>query len=796
MENYLKKKQELREITLTQTKTMDHIAHLQKTIEKGQELDLRYAQKALFTLIPAIQNTLENWCDNKKSVIKVKFIQEILLPKQQEWESNQKGVSPFQAIAESISVVVVNKISAEQSFIGLGRMVMNDLSFKLNINFNDREALDKDFMTFILNLLHRANSPEVQEVFIIEQQRGEYFIRPTEKEMDNILRAQNILNQPVDDHKPMICKPNHHKSLIDNNGGYLIQSSPLIKHPTTVNGKIVDSIKNFDNQNYLDAINRIQDTAYEVNHKLLEVLAYFYSNGMFFKDYPTRIEQCLTKHVDEAKASINQREQRRKKWAAKNGEVYLPLKESTVKEELNKAKEKAKGEVRQTQEIFKQAQFYLNEDCFYYPVFVDLRGRIYPYSNYGLSYQGNELSKALVHLHNKEALTPTGLKYLYQTLGNAMGADKQDVRTKEKVAKKFFKDNAAAFMNGNFNLFITHQDTFDEPITAIAIVLELVEYYKDNNYATGIICHRDARCSGASIVGTLMDCSQTMELTSLIETSTVNGKLPDAYMTTANRALQMAMDSDDSLAKALYENDEVKEILFNRNAFKKAVMTKTSYGLTDYSLRLDNQSIFDEFNLMGSEEDGGYGLTIENKKLYDLLKLRALKEAMPACYSYLNQIKEVATLINENKDSVLEYINPLSGFPITRLYENMKKSKLNINNGFKKMQVVYYEKSGKADKMKSVNAFAPNLIHSLDAGLLIFVRNELDCDLVMIHDSIGSHPNHVDEVIKGYQKGIVELHQNDILEQIIKSMGVDYTVEKIGDKVSVEHIFNSEHSLT
>jgi DNA-directed RNA polymerase len=84
--------------------------------------------------------------------------------------------------------------------------------------------------------------------------------------------------------------------------------------------------------------------------------------------------------------------------------------------------------------IFKDVKFYL-------PTFMDFRGRIYPYVSY-LSYQGNDLARALLNFADSEPITAKGFEYMQLYLASTYGHS--SLTFEERLA--WFDDNFDKFL--------------------------------------------------------------------------------------------------------------------------------------------------------------------------------------------------------------------------------------------------------------------------------------------------------------------------------------------------------------
>lgn len=366
---------------------------------------------------------------------------------------------------------------------------------------------------------------------------------------------------------------------------------------------------NEEADSFFKELNKAQRTGLSVNTALLDVINEFGSKGIFFDGYST-VDSAYDDIIKkEAQEIIDKRNLRRKEYAeysvkaaptyaaakAKHEEAlargekvgkfvmkpvelteYTPITEGSERLVLRQVKGKYKEQINKAKLLLKQGATYSEYPAIYYPLFCDFRSRAYPYATYGLSPQGCEMSKGLLLLANKKVLNESGFNALYATLGNALGYDKKDINIKTELAKAWFRGwnethNYSCFFENNTGMKDDkgHVVKFDEPINAMAICIELHNALLDPNYKCGYIAHRDARCSGPSIISTSLRDIKGMKLTSVSELGVDTTNLPDAYRQTSEEALTI------TVSKGTVESDVLlshSDELFTRGNFKHPVM--------------------------------------------------------------------------------------------------------------------------------------------------------------------------------------------------------------------------------
>ncbi|MGL5583753.1 MAG: DNA-directed RNA polymerase [Cetobacterium sp.] len=756
------------------------ISKVDRQIKSRQEYNTTYGKQAVLILVDAAEKNIASRY-GKRNQHTSRFYWNHIKPR------HEAGETPERTMAEMVAITLVSTLSKDMTLTKTaGKMAKNAFHI-FNVEHDERVELDQYATQFFAALIEHL--AEVTDIFVSEQVNNrEYRLSLSDKWADNINKEKDNTKTNIDSYSPMTVKPLKHTNLTSGKGGYLKATSPLLKRPVKKSGRVVKSVRDFTDKtapDYFAFINRVQETPYCVNTKLLNILDHYYAMGMIFNDYPVDINEDLAK-ADAAK-EIETRNKARLKWHTYKGTEYTPLTEGTVRKVESEYYNREEQRCTKTLALLDQAEEFSTYEAIYYPIFVDNRGRMYPYASGCLSYQGDEMSKALLHFANKKEINTDGVDSLFETLANTlkdengMGLDKRVLADKSDMAAKWFGEHQEAFMNGDWSLFFTEQNSFEEPVTALAICIELVEFIKDPSYKTGIICHRDARVSGSSIIGTALRDKEVMEMTSVLDWS-YDGFLGDAYTTTALSALKMCLEkaeAGDELAEGILC---FKDVLFTRKVFKHVVMTFCSYGLTEHSLR--------EYN--SEQLDWKEELSLKHKKLFDEIMIEALAVALPACDAYLKKAKMAGGEVAK-RDGMIAFTNPLSKFPVAFTAKRETVRTIEVRQPFKLIQLKISTPTNTPDTRKMGLATAPNIVHALDSSLLYLVETKAQCELALIHDSVGSHPNDTHSSVCAYAQAMRVLAISDVFNDILEQMKVEHRIELINTATNAD-IMMIEHS--
>lgn len=776
-----------------------------QNLRNGSEYNTSYGASAIETIVPVVESYLIKMVD-RRGQHHNKFWWNILRPLISSTASDKKPAST--SVADIVALNLVSQLSKKPTLTSVIRKISDAVHNLLDMTFDDREEHLEQTLKFFLGVLQCIE--EEADVIVLSNIDNEgYRVVATSQWYGLMDEAMNSLGAYTSVYKPMVCEPIPHTSLFDELSGYLVTRSPLLKKKVRVNGKVHDALTSFTFHNHPEfyaETNKVQATPYTINRKVFEVLRSLYGKGKFFEEFPLSIEQKEATIDEEHQKVVSAQNKLNAYYAQRQG---IEFKEVGVKGS-NKLRKKVVSKweeaVRKTNDILSDAEFYAGYDKIWFPVYFDNRGRRFTYVPTGnLTYMGTELAKALLLFADQKALTKQGIRQLFYTLGNALGMDKLPLHIKGIKAVKWWQAHESEFMNGNFDVFVDEQSMFDEPINALAVVMELVSFKKDSSYLSGYIAHRDARCSGASIIGTLLNDEKAMTLTSVLETSQkAVERLPDAYQATADvgyalnvetqqrgaQALTAPFDAQASAPSSLYF-EEHKEELFKRSVWKTPTMVYSAYGASRSTIH------------SGKEGDGGNkkafeeaGLNIDHLGAFTDLMVSALETTLPSCAAYKDQMKKVSSEFLKAND-YWGFINPVTKFPVIRRKTVVVEKELESPGIFQRIRLVLKKTTDELNVRKAVSATSPDTIHAIDSTLLVMVGQKVGdaFPIATIHDSIGSHPNDVPMVVKAYAESMYELATSNVIDSVFEQLGGVAPKKGTLSPDQFEAIKNSKHVL-
>lgn len=794
---------------------------VQERIDSSSELENIYGQGLLQEFNSAIKSFLESELSGETKVIHRNLgYKEFFVPMIKAWEVEQKALDaawleeyklkcekagrepknkkrtpdthPVETVSGLIAYQIVNGISSERVFVETIHKIAQDCWISLNNPSYLFEGSIKDkWLSFFTKTVLLVLVDDLKAVQMIKEEgvfNAPHMMVATSEYTSKMASAVLNMSEGLTVYDPLVTVPKRHNDLLMGSS-YQTFSAPLLKHVSKVNGKIPTIVMETTRKNFpefFETIDKVQETAYCVNKPLLEMIGKWNEEGKSFGKFytdiknPTLQERITTDAVKLHEVAC----QSSKVYCESNGVEYV---EPSLKARVNKVRKSFSSVINDTKRVLMQASNYSQYDNIYFGVYLDHRGRVYYYSNSSFQPQGNELGKALLQFANKQEVTEQGKGEIFYNLGNVLGYDKEQADVRITEAKKFFEANLGDFMAGNWNTFINNQEMFEEPITALSYCIELVEIVKNPSYKTGIILHRDARCSGLAINGVIQNDEEACKLTSSINAFQENGKLMDGYQKCANILRDLIQEEVKAGNKYAINCWKYRDTVMTRSSCKHHVMVVANYAGTRMGA---GDRIKDQVKFLSdwSLEDSVY---LSGKVM------EAVELVSESAFSASNFSKELAVAATKEFGGMC--FRNTNGFPVVSV--EFKKDKNDVVKIYmpnqKPLYIACVKYTNEVNPGKCKTVAAPNVTHSLDANLIMSVRKGFNKNLVTIHDSFGCSPNDVAEMKATYNKALYVMATTDVLGDIAKQVGVDVKVPTVKDMTAeqVESILTADYSL-
>jgi len=618
---------------------------------------------------------------------------------------------------------------------------------------------------------------------------------------ENIDKLTNILPTNL----PMICQPN--KWSLKEYGGYLNNS---IEKNNLITGIGVNNYHRIINLEKLyNAVNYLNSIKFSVNS---DVLNFILSNkDIIFKNYYNSDETLSEDKIND-----------------------------------NILRDFVTLEIAKT---FNYITFYLN-------TFADWRGRIYSNSYY-LSYQGSDLSLALLQFDEGQIISNSGL-YFFKVYGANLHDENKISRASYKDRIKWVDDNESKILSMDIDFILKADSRF----AFIAFCLAYKNYKAGEKVKLPIWL--DATCSGIQHFATMLKDVELAKSVNVIPDETdLTDRVHDIYT-------EMIEPTKNNIRKFVDQNPsyfKLNNVDITRKLIKPTIMTRV-YNVTVKGvcnqlisnfkvINLDNKNDLDINEILNKNKletiDNSVVENIENEIEDDLSEFYGIESKdnisidssikfwyegkkiifkVPSInkedlYLTYGEVYQLARIMHESLfdyypalKKLFEYFvsvclaftkldipilwYPPSGLSIEQRYLKTTKAKVSISVGQGKQKtIVLKRKLNETNARAQTQAILPNIIHSMDASHLILILNKSNkiSPIISIHDCFGTLPNNMIDLENLVKYEFINLYSKDnFLEKfhsdlmdILEKNKINYEVNRNEHKV---YIFLNNYDLT
>lgn len=566
-------------------------------------------------------------------------------------------------------------------------------------------------------------------------ENSQNYVKPLQSTLEWIEKKNEAtsLLRPV--YEPMVVQPRNWTTPYD--GGYLSANIKPLTLVKSNNKAYMEELGHTDMPIVYEAINALQQTAWQINSQVLEVMQQLWATNSELAGLPKKDGLEMPRKPFD----IETNEDARKAWRAEAATVNLMNLQSISK----------RVSFSNTLDI---AQRYNNYRKIFMPYTLDFRGRIYAVPH--LNPQGNDIQKALLRFANGKRLGEEGWKWLAVHGANLIGNDKCS-----------YEDRVTFILDNEEEICAIAENPFDnrgwcgsiagfkvdKPWQFLAFCFEWAGYVKHGEeFISKLPVALDGSCSGIQHFSAMLRDHVGGAAVNLIPAD-----LPaDVYGLVAKKVLeQIEIDIQTGTADELKHTDEGKPYLkrgtktlaaqwkefgVSRKTTKRSVMT-LAYGSAEYGFKeqlMEDILTPARLNKEKFPFDGdGYGAAAYMAKLiWNSVNLVLVKagEAM-------KWLQEAASLAA--KEELPVRWTTAVGFPVMQAYPDVdtRRIKTAISGQLVKL-TMHEEKKDKLASRRQRQGIAPNFVHSCDAAHLMLTtvraRQNGIKSFAMIHDSFGA----------------------------------------------------------
>lgn len=619
------------------------------------------------------------------------------------------------------------------------------------------------------------------------------------KYRDQIQRAADIdWMQP----RPMVCEPMEWTP--EQRGGYLTHATSKIQSLVhNNNGSEPSSL-------VYDALNRLQKQSFRVNQYILdlqlELLKKSWEIGSFRSYEKDSWEDEHFPMVDS-------------EWLAtldKESVEYKDQMKTLMRAYQSQKIEEQKAEAPR-RIAFMAAEF--RDDVFWFPWFLDNRGRLYPVVT-GFSPQGPDYGKALLKSADGAPLTEDSRRDLLisiATAGAFDGVDKKDFFERLKWSEEYTRTEEFKAMVEDPMTYRQWMEA-DEPFCFLALCEEYKAVFIDESRSrVYVFFGRDQTCSGVQILSAIIKDEKAAYFTNVLVTE----EPQDLYGEVAKEA--QALMRNPAWLQDQMERREAKRPKLNAKRKPDQQIEKRDFVDVD-------PSVHDRKVNKTQAMTCGYGATVNTR--YGAMKKALLKKqkkneipnihpgdinivckagidgmqnAFPAYMDLNKWFKNFAKAALKKGLEKITWTTPSGMFVSQEYREPIFKevhtyaaggghyAHLNLCSQGKSFVETGY---GDPKLSKNQSAIAANWTHSLDASVMVLGTLDVpeDIHLYTVHDCVYTLSGYFSDTIPHFRKAMHNVVTSPVLEELLESNELTDEVEmpEIGE-LDVDQILESPY---
>lgn len=639
------------------------------------------------------------------------------------------------------------------------RKLLANEEARLSISVSEKVHLG----ALVLETLIEATGLFEVELTPVNARDKAYLLRPTEA-VEGWLERQHARSELLDPMlMPMVIKPRRWRSPFV--GGYLrpVPGRRLVKAPGR---DYHDQLAKTDLSLVYEAVNHIQDTPWQINRDVLNVMREVWDSGGSLAGLPPREDTPLPPRP----LDIETNEEALRNWKRTAAQTH-----------------EANGQLRARRLGMQQrlwiAERFADEEAIWFPHSLDFRGRVYPIPATALHPQSDDAGKALLRFSKGLPLGSSGGYWLAVHIANLFGVDK--VSFAERIEWTYAHsaeliDSALAPLDGS--RFWTEADS---PWMALAAAIEFVGFLEEGeNFVSHLPIPMDGSNSGLQHFSALLRDPVGAAAVNLLPSDDPQ----DVYRSVSERA-QAEADAHEEITVTVGGED----ITFanpwrggkvTRSIAKRPTMTfvysATRFGMQDMILRTLRE-IDAENAAKGQPPHLGEGADNYRAALWlSHVMFEAISDVVSAASGAMDWLRSVAKVASD-ADIPLEWTTP-DGLPVRQSYRNRYGKRVSIAWQGRLMKVTLATQGSVLDTRGQANGIAPNFVHSLDGSHLRAVARGVRAagieSLAVIHDSFGTHAANTDALIGILRDTFVDQYRPDLLakfrEEIIAQLPEDW----------------------
>jgi DNA-directed RNA polymerase len=615
-------------------------------------------------------------------------------------------------------------------------------------------------------------APDPEHVF----KRGaantpQYVVAPTEEFRQWLGKAMDRYELNSPHYRPTVMPPKRWDGIRD--GGYwtpYVRAPRLVRfkaHQETQKEYAADEYDAIDMPIVYDAIHLLQETAWRVNKRVLDVALKCWALDEGIAKLP-RIEdlplpdKTVAMMEDFAAAKQARKEKREHHRSPEVDAQVLDWKKRASP--IYRFNAKRWSRMRATTVTIQAAQRYAECDRFYFPHMLDFRGRMYPIPNF-LQPQGDDLARGLLTFADALPITEDngGAGWLAIQLASTWGHDKVSY------------DERIVWVEANEVMFrliaedpMQHMEwaKADKPWQALAACYEWVDFLNTGwGFMSSLPVMVDGTCNGIQHLSAILRDEVAGRYVNL----TPSNHPKDIYKHVAEKLQEVLeeieMHTGGESWKATYWLNLCNRDL-PRSLTKRQVMVLPYGGSRDAFYKY-TRAWLDEMDKVPADGGSEAYRQRRNELLTFMVKhmWAVVSKVVAKGLAVMDWLQKCAKVVASSNQPI--YWQVPSGYVVRHFYGVNLAKRVKIMLSGEQMLVTLQERTAKLSPQDQLRGIAPNFIHSLDGAALMLCLKRCRAagieDFASVHDAFGTHAANMNALAVFLREAFVEVHEHDVL---------------------------------
>jgi len=539
-------------------------------------------------------------------------------------------------------------------------------------------------------------------------------------------------------------------------GGYFSEHIKALTLIKTRNVNYLEELANHvdDMPVIYSAINSLQNTAWKVNDKVLNVIEQAWEKGQAIGKLPQRdsydIPACPVPEGLKKADMDDETLERLKEWKKMSSNLY-ELNAKLMSKRVAAAK------------ILSVAKRFKDFDKIYFPYQYDFRGRIYAVPMF-LNPQGCDYAKALLTFsEGKPIEDDQAAAWLAIQGANVFGEDKVSMQARVDWVYDRAEQIIEVADDPMANLWWTEAD---KPWQFLAFCFDFAGFAREGyGYVSTLPIALDGSCNGLQHFSAMLRDPVGGSAVNLIPSDRPQDIYQEVADVTINKLNQELVGDDDAAA-----DYAAKWLSFgvDRSTCKRPVMV-LPYGGTLFSCRAYVVEYIKEMVEEKGKEDVFGEDDIFGASNYLAKHIwNSIGEVVVAARQAMDWLQDSARILAKEGMPIC-WTTP-AGLPIMQAYANTEAKRVKTTFGDSIIKLTLRSDTDTLSKKRQASGIAPNFVHSMDGAALqlcvdLAAYNGIT-EFAMVHDSYGTNAQDTALLARCLRIAFVDMYKNnDVLEQ-------------------------------